>query len=77
MRKFLIALINIYQRTISPDHGWFRARFPHGYCRFHPTCSQYAIDAIEKYGSIKGSWLAIKRIARCNPLTKPGMDPVR
>lgn len=45
-------------------------------CRFTPTCSNYGIEAIEKYGSFKGSILTIKRIIRCNPFTKPGYDPV-
>ena len=45
-------------------------------CRFIPTCSAYAIEAIEKYGSIYGSFLTIKRILKCNPLSKPGYDPV-
>ena len=45
-------------------------------CRFYPTCSEYAIEAINVHGSIKGSWLAVKRIVRCNPLSKGGFDPV-
>ena len=46
-------------------------------CRFHPTCSQYAIEAIEKYGAFKGSAMAAKRIVRCNPFNKGGYDPVK
>lgn len=76
MKVFLIKLIKIYQRTLSPDHGLFKARWPHGYCRYYPTCSQYAIDAILLNGSIRGSWQAIKRVTRCNPFAVPGVDPV-
>lgn len=76
MKTILIALIKLYQRTLSPDHGWFKARWPHGYCRFHPTCSQYAIDAIKLNGSLRGSLQAAKRIIRCNPFAQPGVDPV-
>jgi putative membrane protein insertion efficiency factor len=46
-------------------------------CRFHPTCSQYAIEAIEKYGAFKGSAIAAKRIVRCNPFNKGGYDPIK
>lgn len=67
--KFLLIIpIKIYQILISPLLG------PH--CRFTPTCSQYAVEAIEKYGPIKGIWLAIKRIARCHPWGGCGHDPV-
>jgi len=67
--KFLLIIpIKIYQILISPLLG------PH--CRFTPTCSQYAVEAIEKHGPIKGIWLAIKRIARCHPWGDCGHDPV-
>ena len=67
-KKILIILINGYRRLISP-------LFPPS-CRFQPTCSQYAIEAIEKFGALRGSWLAIKRIFRCHPLHPGGYDPV-
>ena len=67
--KFLLIIpIKIYEILISPLLG------PH--CRFTPTCSQYAVEAIEKHGPIKGIWLAIKRIARCHPWGGCGHDPV-
>lgn len=69
IKKFLIFLIRTYQLTISP-------RFSHGSCRFTPTCSQYAIEAIEIHGIFKGSLLAFWRILRCNPFNKGGWDPV-
>ena len=67
MKKISIFLINLYQKT--PLHC-------HTNCRFIPTCSNYAKEAILTYGSIKGSYLAIKRILRCNPLGPSGYDPV-
>ena len=71
MKKLLIALIRFYQRHISP------ARPP--CCRFIPTCSQYALEAIQKYGALKGGWLALRRLLRCHPfhLRKQNIyDPV-
>lgn len=66
--KFLILLIRIYQITLSPFIG--RS------CRYYPTCSNYGIEAIQKYGAIKGGWLTIKRILSCNPWGGSGYDPV-
>lgn len=65
-RKFGVLLINIYQKYISSHTK--------RHCRFYPTCSEYAKQAIDKYGIIKGSFKAIKRIIRCNPLSKGGVD---
>lgn len=70
--KLMMGLIRIYQRFISP----FIVAVAGPQCRFHPSCSQYAIEAIEKYGIFKGSWLAARRIARCQPRSKGGFDPV-
>lgn len=69
MKSILIGLIKGYRKYISP-----LKRRP--CCRFYPTCSMYAIEALEKYGAVKGSFLAIKRILRCNPFCKGGYDPV-
>lgn len=71
-----LALIKVYQKTISPDHGIFSSLFEGGYCRFHPTCSQYGYEAIKEHGVIKGGWLTIHRIFRCNPFNHGGHDPV-
>ena len=68
MKKVLMALVRFYRRYISP------MRQP--CCRFVPTCSQYALEALEKYGAVKGGWLAMKRILRCHPFCKGGYDPV-
>ena len=69
MKKIFIYLIKFYRRQISPYKGG-------SCCRFTPTCSQYAIEAIEKYGAFKGTYLAVRRILRCHPLCKGGYDPV-
>ena len=66
--NFLILLIKIYQFTLSPFIG--------RNCRYTPTCSNYGIEAIRKYGAIKGGWLTIKRVASCNPWGGSGYDPV-
>lgn len=76
MKTILISIIKIYQKTLSPDHGWFRTKWPYGYCRYQPSCSQYAIEAIKHHGSLKGSLLAAWRILRCNPFASPGADPI-
>ena len=69
MKAALLWLLRLYQRDISP--GLPRR------CRFSPTCSQYALEAITKYGAIKGGWLALKRLLRCNPFYKGDyFDPV-
>ncbi len=77
LRYFIISLIKLYQKTLSFDHGVFRFLFPFGYCRFRPTCSEYAIQAIQKYGIIKGTLKAGWRILRCNPWNKGGWDPLK
>lgn len=64
----LLALVKFYQYCISP--------FTPPACRFTPTCSQYAVEALKKYGPIKGCWLTLKRLARCHPWGGSGYDPV-
>ncbi len=68
MQKFLLCLIRAYQLTLSPLFG--------KHCRFTPSCSNYAKAAIERYGIWRGSWLGIKRIARCQPFCEGGHDPL-
>ncbi len=68
MKLILISLIRFYQRYISP--------LTPPACRFTPTCSQYTLEAIQKYGALKGTWLGIKRICRCHPWGGSGYDPV-
>ena len=67
-KRFLLWLIRFYQSSISPRHP--------GGCRFIPTCSQYALEAVGKYGALKGGWLTVRRLLRCHPLCKGGYDPV-
>lgn len=67
-------LIRIYQKTISPDHGFFKHLHPHGYCRFYPSCSEYSYQVIKKQGLIFGLPKAFWRIMRCNPWSKGGVD---
>lgn len=74
IKRVVISLIKFYQKTLSFDHGPLKSLYPNGFCRFYPTCSQYAIDAIEKYGIIKGGLKAAWRILRCNPFNKGGVD---
>lgn len=76
MEKALILLIKLYQKTLSPDHGWVRIFFHRRICKFFPSCSEYAILAIRKKGSIKGLVLAVLRIIRCNPFSHGGWDPI-
>jgi len=68
MRAILIALIRVYQLFVSPLLG--------NHCRFYPSCSQYAREAVEQYGVLRGSWLAIQRLSRCHPWHPGGVDPV-
>jgi len=69
MTKVLITVVRFYQKAISP---FFRP-----VCRFYPSCSQYAIEALSKYGAVKGGWMGLKRICRCHPFHPGGYDPVR
>ena len=71
MKKILIFLIDLYKKIISPIFEYLGV-----HCKYYPTCSQYMKQAIEKYGAIKGVFLGIKRILRCNPFSKGGYDPL-
>lgn len=68
MRSFFIGFIRLYQWLISPLLG--------PSCRFHPTCSHYAIEAIEKHGVFKGGYLSVRRLIKCQPFHEGGLDPV-
>ena len=68
MRALFIALIRLYQWTLSPLLG--------PTCRFHPSCSNYAREAIERFGILHGSWLTVRRLGRCHPWHPGGIDPV-
>jgi hypothetical protein len=68
MRRALIGLVRFYQRWVSP--------LTPPSCRYIPTCSAYAVEALEKYGALRGGWMAVSRVLRCNPLHRGGYDPV-
>ena len=74
--KIAIKIIKFYQKTLSFDHGPLKNIYPQGFCRFNPSCSQYGLEAIEKYGIIKGGFKAAWRVIRCNPWNKGGNDPL-
>jgi len=76
MKKFLLSMIKLYQKTLSCDTGWLSYIYSERACRFYPTCSQYTYEAIEKFGIAKGCWLGLKRVLRCHPWNKGGFDPV-
>lgn len=68
MKWLLVALLRGYRAVISPLYGQV--------CRYYPSCSQYALEAVERHGSIKGSWLAVRRLGRCHPWAPGGVDHV-
>ncbi|MBT3010934.1 MAG: membrane protein insertion efficiency factor YidD [Candidatus Thiodiazotropha sp. (ex Lucina aurantia)] len=68
MRRIVISLIKLYQTILSPFVGQ--------HCRFYPSCSTYALEALEKHGTLQGLWLSIKRVSRCHPWHEGGVDPV-
>ena len=68
MKHILIFIVKIYQKLLSP--------FLPNSCRFYPTCSHYSVEALQKYGAVKGGWLSVKRISRCHPFHPGGYDPV-
>ncbi len=68
MTWLLVLLLRGYRYAISPLYGQV--------CRYHPTCSAYALEAVTEHGSLRGSWLAVRRIARCHPWAAGGVDPV-
>lgn len=76
MKKLILIAIRLYQKTFSLDQGILSKIFPTRVCRFHPTCSEYTYQAIEKFGVFKGTKLGVKRIARCHPWNDGGYDPV-
>ena len=74
MKKIIIKLIKFYKGAISPFWAGSPLGFFNSSCRFYPTCSDYAVDAISKYGAGKGMLKAVGRVLRCNPFSRPGVD---
>ena len=72
MKKICLLMIKLYKIIFSPIFHFFGSE-----CKYYPTCSEYAMQAIEKYGVFKGSFLSLKRIFRCNPFSKGGYDPLK
>jgi hypothetical protein len=68
MQKLMLALLRAYRYLVSPLLG--------NHCRFHPSCSEYAQDAVREHGAGRGAWLALRRVARCHPFNAGGFDPV-
>lgn len=68
-RAGILLLLAFYKRAISP---WLPAA-----CRYYPTCSEYMMQAVERYGALRGVWMGLKRLLRCHPLARGGFDPVR
>ncbi|MFH0955922.1 MAG: membrane protein insertion efficiency factor YidD [Candidatus Falkowbacteria bacterium] len=76
-RYIAVKILKVYQKTLSFDHGVFKNLYPKGFCRFYPTCSDYAIQAVEKYGFLRGGIKAVWRVFRCNPFNSGGFDPLK
>lgn len=66
--RILLLCVRAYQLVLSPFSG--------GACRFEPSCSHYAVEAVEQHGAVRGFWLALRRLGRCHPFARPGFDPV-
>ena len=76
MKRIVLILIKLYQKTLSLDQGPFSFFISERVCRFHPLCSQYTYEAIDRFGVLRGGWLGLKRVLRCHPWSDGGYDPV-
>ncbi|HRY82133.1 MAG TPA: membrane protein insertion efficiency factor YidD [Candidatus Moranbacteria bacterium] len=76
MKKIILLFIRLYQKTLSLDHGWLSYITSERFCRFHPSCSEYTYQAIDRFGIFHGGFLGLKRIIRCHPWNDGGYDPI-
>ncbi len=76
-QRIFIKILALYQRTLSPDHGWGRLLAPQAGCRYYPSCSEYTKQAIYEYGVGQGVYLGLKRLGRCHPFSSGGYDPIK
>ena len=67
IRQVILAIVTLYQRTLSPDHGALKVFFPFGLCRFYPSCSEYTKQSIERYGVMKGISFGLMQLSHCHP----------
>lgn len=76
LNAIIIQLIRIYQLFLSPDHSFWARSLGKSHCRYYPTCSMYGKECFERFGFFRALWLTAKRVARCHPWAKGGLDPV-
>ena len=77
MKRLILSLIKFYQKYLSLDHAWAKKlHLTDKVCRFTPTCSEYTYQAVERYGVVRGLGLGFRRVLRCHPWSKGGLDPV-
>lgn len=74
MKSVIIFFIKLYQATLSPDHGWLKAKYPYGFCKFYPSCSEYTKQEVARKGVFLGIIRGVIRILKCNPWAKPKID---
>ncbi len=74
-RNIAVLVIRFYQITVSPDHGWLlKGKYPYGFCRYYPSCSEYAKIAVGRNGVLKGGMQSLYRIVKCNPWAEPKIE---